>query len=136
MSSIFRSLRKTILKSYQQIKVNKTDLLAQTELVKVRSVPESDMKKLIEDEEYVFLQDVSLFMTNLIYLFIMTSAFFFALEAYNFMIANDSQLKSIVKNWEQPYIEDIFVSNTTNTCPEGYDFLIKRKWPGTMYGCY
>ena len=52
------------------------------------------------------------------------------------MSANNSQIKSIVKNWEKSYIEDIYVLNSEITCPEGYDYLFNYEWPGTMHGWY
>lgn len=37
------------------------------------------------------------------------------------------------ENWETRYLVDIAVSH--DKCPEGYENLIDRQWPGTEHGC-
>ena len=82
------------------------------------------------------IRNITTFVTSIFTLIFIVSSFLYTLQAFNFMNANNSQIRSIVKNWERSYIEDVFVSNSSNICPEGFENIINFEWPGTMHGWY
>ena len=62
-----------------------------------------------------------------------TYSLLMAILAYSNLEATHSAMKDFVTNWEMQPILDLKVS--TIACPDGYESLIDRKWPGTNSGC-
>jgi hypothetical protein len=51
------------------------------------------------------------------------------LDAYRFNMAD------FAENWELKPIVEIGLGSNSNGCPEGFEPLINRTWPGTSPGC-
>lgn len=93
------------------------------------------MQALLEDEDYCHIKALTSFITSTFVLIFTISGFIYTLEAFQNMLANKNQVQYMFNNWEQFYIEDIMTDKNLKVCPEGFEQLIHRDWPGTRPGC-